>query len=185
LADLFGGEYIDGKVKADWVTNDITAQHGQILQLGHNFYWNEHIYESETYYSIVNGKIIDQKRVDYLERDSTLLFPGLRFLQLYLRDIILQSIITEERDKLVDNKIYTFFIAFDQSRAISRIDLIGQDLRNAHEEIIIASVRKSLSELPILMNVNHENYNPPSFRISMSGYCWKFHNDIEHRCCLW
>ena len=56
LKSLFGNNYIDGKVKADWVSQHIIAPKGKLLYYIHNGYSS--VYEKETEFQIEKGKLI-------------------------------------------------------------------------------------------------------------------------------
>ena len=57
LKTLFGEKFLNGKVKADWVTEEILSPQGKQLYYVHSGY--ESLYEKEVIYEIVNGKLIN------------------------------------------------------------------------------------------------------------------------------
>lgn len=62
LKKLFGSRFIDGKVKADWVTASIIAPHGRQLYYVHMGY--ESLYEKELEFQFKNGELIATKTYD-------------------------------------------------------------------------------------------------------------------------
>ena len=62
LKKLFPTEYQNGKVKADWVTQNLWIPSGKLLLYVHSGY--ESIYEKETKLNLVKGKLIAQKTFD-------------------------------------------------------------------------------------------------------------------------
>lgn len=62
LKQLFGKKFIDGKVKADWVTAKILSPQGKELYYVHSGY--ESLYEKEVIYEFVNGQLKGTKTFD-------------------------------------------------------------------------------------------------------------------------
>lgn len=56
LKTLFGDKYIDGKVKADWVTDELIVPFGRLLYYIHDAYMSA--YEKESVLLFRNGKLI-------------------------------------------------------------------------------------------------------------------------------
>ncbi len=55
LKQLFGKKFINGKVKADWVTANISSPQGKLLYYVHSGY--ESLYEKEVVFEIVDGQL--------------------------------------------------------------------------------------------------------------------------------
>jgi hypothetical protein len=62
LGKLFGSKFIDGRVKADWVTANIIAPQGKRLYYVHMGY--ESLYEKELEFNFNNGQLIGTKTYD-------------------------------------------------------------------------------------------------------------------------
>jgi len=62
LKELFGDKFVNGKVKADWVTADIISPRGKLLYYVHMGY--ESLYETELEFHFINGKLVETKTYD-------------------------------------------------------------------------------------------------------------------------
>jgi hypothetical protein len=62
LKKLFGNKYINGKVKADWVTANIIAPTGKYIYYMRNI--DEMVYEGELEFQFINGRLIGTKTYD-------------------------------------------------------------------------------------------------------------------------
>lgn len=78
LQQLFGVTYIDGKVKADWVTAKILSLQGKELYYVHSDY--ESLYEKEVVFEFVNGQFKgtttydnSKSKISIYSQDTTLL----------------------------------------------------------------------------------------------------------------
>ncbi len=61
LSELFGYEFFDGKVNANWFTGDLVIPQGELIHYFHAGY--EYFYEKETELNLKEGKVVGQ--VDY------------------------------------------------------------------------------------------------------------------------
>jgi hypothetical protein len=62
LKELFGNKYVNGKVKADWVTDYIISPQGKLLYYVHMGY--ESLYEKELEFQFKDGILIETKLYD-------------------------------------------------------------------------------------------------------------------------
>ena len=161
-------EFCSDKVFAGWFTGTIVSPIGAKLDYD--------IYESEKYYTFKQGKLIDTKEMNYLERDNNLLFPGEKFLHDTIKTVIFKSI-----DKIIKEDV-SLRVSFDENGEISSIRLYdrmdSKDTmpKNVYEETILKNAREALIGFPKIMKVTHEQYDPPDLTFYFSEYCLKFPN---------
>lgn len=62
LKELFGSKYIDGKVKADWVTANVFALTGKYMYVLRTI--DEMVFEGELEFQFINGRLVGTKTCD-------------------------------------------------------------------------------------------------------------------------
>jgi len=169
-------EFGSNRVFAQWVTDTIVSPQGELLQYVHMGY--ESIYEGEKYYTFKQGKLIDTKEINYLEKDDVLLFPGRNFLHETIKDLILNSISKIERSSFDERESCFLKVIFNKNREISYIGF-GREAKNINEEIILGKAKEVLNGLPKLMKVNHPRYNLLDLEINIYFSGFNIHNDLD------
>ncbi len=170
-------EFGSKKVFADWVDRTIVSPQGELLQYVHMGYAS--IYEGDKHYTFKQGKLIDTKEFNYLEKDSTLLFPGEYFLRDTIQSIILNSLSEAERDSIDANDSNELIVSFNENGEISNIAFLYESV---NDKIMLRKAKEALIGFPQIMKVNHKNYYPPELEIWLNGHCLKFPNDTKYGC---
>lgn len=178
-------EFGSNKVFAQWVTDTIDSQQGALLKYVHDGYCS--IYEGEKYYTFEQGRLTGTREISYLEKDNSLLFPGIKFLHDTIRTVILKSIDKVERDSLMEKESSSLVVLFDKdSREIAYIGFGYREKRepkNINEKIILRNAKEALKGFPKLMKVNHHRYFfLPRIEIFFSGHCLKYPYDRKYGC---
>ncbi|GAB3759389.1 hypothetical protein [Spirosoma pomorum] len=60
LATLFGDQYQNGKVAADWFSGELVCTHGQLIR----YFGDEPIYQFETVYGCIQGRVTGKETFD-------------------------------------------------------------------------------------------------------------------------
>lgn len=115
LKELFGDEYINGKVKADWVTLNLIAPTGKYIY--YLITTEESVYESEQEFQIRNGRLIGTKTYDNSKsRQSIYSINGNKLMEFIYSNINWSSLPKHE-DKII--KVFIQFSANENGKVDS------------------------------------------------------------------
>lgn len=105
LSKLFGDKYINGKIKADWVTAKIIAPQGKLLYYIHDAYAS--IYEKELELSFVKGQLEGTNIYDNSKTRQSIYSQDSKKLKEFIYKNINWSVVPS-----LDDKIIKLFVQF-------------------------------------------------------------------------
>lgn len=121
LKQLFPDKYINGKVKADWVTANILSPQGKQLYYVHMGY--ESLYEKEVVYEIVNGQLKRTTTYDNTKSRKSIYSQDSNLLHFIYSNIKWETL--PKTEKTV--KVYVQFSANEQGEIDSVKVMKGYD----------------------------------------------------------
>lgn len=122
LQQLFGEKYIDGKVKADWVTAKVLSPQGKQLYYVHSGY--ESLYEKEVIFEFVNGQLKGTETYDNSKSKTSIYSQDTTLLSFIYSNIKWETL--PKQDKPV--KVFVQFSANEQGRIDSAKVMKGLDV---------------------------------------------------------
>lgn len=173
-------EFGTNRVFASWLNSQIVRPVGELLHYIHMGYMS--IYEADKYYSFTNGILQETKTESYLERNSSLIFPGEYYLSDTIRSLILKNIDSDERDKLPDFGSCRIRIEFDEKGYIKNIGFGNQENLNSIELLVLTTTQDAVKNFPQLMKVKHPQYQPPIIELFFSAHCLKNPYNRDYGC---
>lgn len=118
-----------------------------------------------------------------LEYDPERLYPDADFLRDTIQSLIVSAISQEERHQFNEEGLCVLFINFDRTGQLKDLH-IGTDeaLANFLQKTILAKAQSVLKDFPLLMQINHKDFDPPALELWFSGYCLKHTSDRAYDC---
>lgn len=178
-------EFGSNNVFANWFSEIIVRPKGKLVQYVHMGYGS--IYEEEIFYEFENGVLRNTRSSKYVIKAPNQIFPGEKYLQDTVRQIILKSIDSITRAKFDSNGYCNISIGFNENGIISCIEVgyacgYNRKPSNEMEKIILEKTITALKGFPRLMKVIHKGYRPPSLSLYFSGHCLIFPEDKKYGC---
>jgi len=161
LKQFFGGKYINGKVKADWVNRNLIASGGKFLFY---FYMDQKsIYETDIEFQFREGLLIKSTKYD----NSKSHLSEFRIDQMKLVKFIYSNINWNTLPNLYQKKI-TVFVRFssNENGIIDSVNILRSDDNNFNNEAI--RVIKSIPEWDVIYGLGKHERKPFILPIAFS-----------------
>lgn len=144
LKKLFPRQFINGKVKADWVNEKLYSPQGNLLFYLHDGFLS--IYETELEFTLNNGKVIKYNKLDNSKTKKSRYTEDQRLLKEYIHNNI--NFENLPKSDTIKRKVYITILSTDETGKIDRVK-VARGVNEVYDKEAVRVV-KSIPEWEVL-----------------------------------